>query len=57
MKKLTLESKAFQQILQNLRLENLNLPLPLQNKVIELVNVEVEIAPNLLKGILRYREI
>ena len=48
MKELTLESKEFRRILQNLHLENLTLHPTLQKKVLELVNSGVTITPNVI---------
>ena len=52
MKELTLESKEFRRILQNLHLENLTLHPTLQKKVLELVNTGVTITPHVIKDAL-----
>lgn len=48
---LTVESKVFQQILHNLRLENMSLSAELQEMVVSLVNRNVTITPELIKRI------
>lgn len=53
---LSVESKAFQQILHNLRLENMSLSAELQEVVVSLVNRNVTITPELIKGILQEYE-
>jgi len=48
---LTIESKEFQQVLHNLRLENMSLPADLQEIVINIVNRKEAITPELIKRI------
>ena len=48
---LTVESKEFQQVLHNLRLENMSLSTELQEIVIRLVNRNETITPELIKRI------
>lgn len=57
MKNLTLESKEFNRVLQNLHLEKLDISLTKQQKVIEVVNSKVKITPNLIKDLMREDEI
>lgn len=51
MRLLTVESKEFQQVLHNLRLENMNLSSELQKIVIHLVNSGEKITPVIIKRI------
>lgn len=51
MSKLTLDSKKFQNVLHNLRLENLSLSNELQKKILKIVNDDVKITPEIIKGI------
>lgn len=51
MSMLTLESKKFQDVLYNLRLENLSISTELQLKIIEVVNSGKTITPEIIKGI------
>lgn len=48
---LTIESKEFQQVLHNLRLENMSLSADLQKIVIDLVNYNATITPELIKKV------
>lgn len=48
---LTVESKEFQQVLHNLRLENLSLSSELQKTIVRLVNSKETITPELIKRI------
>ncbi|MBE1556447.1 Zn-dependent hydrolase [Sporosarcina limicola] len=52
MLKLSVESKEFQQILHNLRLENMSLPLELQHKVVEVVQSKQKITSELIQGLI-----
>ncbi|SFL91372.1 Zn-dependent hydrolase [Salibacterium qingdaonense] len=52
MKELTMDSKEFKRIQQNLHLENLTLHPSLQKKVIELINSNVTITQHMIKEIL-----
>ncbi|MBW8349894.1 Zn-dependent hydrolase [Bacillus sp. IITD106] len=54
---LTVESKEFQQVLHNLRLENMSLSTELQKRVIRLVNSDVTITPELIKRIVQHGKI
>lgn len=57
MKNLTLESKGFKKIMQNLHLENMSLSEKGQKKVLELVNSNATITPKFIKDLLRHGEI
>lgn len=57
MEKLTLESKEFKRVMQNLRLENMSLSEKGKKKVLELVNTNTTITPTFIKGLLRHGEI
>jgi len=57
MKELTLESKEFKKVMQNLRLENMSLSEKGQKKVLELVNTNTTITPTFIKDLLKYDEI
>lgn len=48
---LSVKSKEFQQVLHNLHLENMSLPLELQQKIIEIVQSKQEITPDLIRGL------
>lgn len=57
MEKLTLESKRFRKVMQNLRLENMSLSEKGQKKILELVNMNTTITPEFIKDLLKYGEI
>jgi len=57
MKNLTLESKEFNRVIQNLRLEKLDISLTKQKKVVEIVNSKTKITPKLIKDLIREDEI
>jgi len=57
MKKITLESKEFKRVMQNLHLENMSLSEKGQKKVLELVNANTTITPAFIKDLLKYGEI
>ncbi|WP_147545695.1 Zn-dependent hydrolase [Rubeoparvulum massiliense] len=57
MVKLSVGSKEFQQVLHNLRLENMTLTIELQRKVIEVVNRNEIITPKLIQRIVADGEI
>lgn len=57
MKELAVNSAEFERIMLNLQLENMTLPPRLQQKVIELVNANVEITPAIIKKALRYEQV
>ena len=57
MEKLTLESKEFKRVMQNLYLENMSLSEKGQKKVLELVNTNTTITPTFIKDLLKYDEI
>lgn len=57
MEKLTLESKEFKKVMQNLRLENMSLSEKGQKKVLELVNANTIITPTFIKDLLKNGEI
>ncbi|MBS4208513.1 Zn-dependent hydrolase [Bacillus sp. FJAT-50079] len=50
---LSIESKEFKQILHNLHLENMSLPVELHQKIIEIVQNKQEITPELIRGLVR----
>lgn len=57
MKYLTLESKEFNRVLQNLRLEKQDISLTTQKKVLEIVNSKTKITPELIKELIKEEEI
>jgi len=57
MEKLTLESKEFKKVMQNLRLENMSLSEKGQKKVLELVNANTTVTPTFIKDLLKNGEI
>lgn len=57
MEKLTLESKEFKRVMQNLYLENMSLSEKGQKKVLELVNTNTTITPTFIKDLLKHDEI
>ncbi len=57
MKNLTLESKEFNRVLQNLHLENLNLPIDKQKEVLKIVNSKVKVTPSLIKDLMKHGEV
>ncbi|MUV05603.1 Zn-dependent hydrolase [Planococcaceae bacterium Storch 2/2-2] len=54
MKELTLDSKEFKRVLNNLHLENLSLTLDMQEKLLDLLNAKTSITSTLIKDLLRY---
>ena len=57
MKELTLDSKEFKRVLNNLHLENLSLTLDMQEKLLDLLNAKTSITSTLIKDLLRYGKI
>lgn len=57
MEKLTLESKGFRKVMQNLRLENMSFSEKGQKKILELVNMNTTITPEFIKALHRHGEI
>lgn len=57
MKELTLDSKEFKRVLNNLHLENLSLTLDMQEKLLNLLNAKTSITSTLIKDLLRYGKI
>lgn len=51
MSKRSIDSAEFQEILHNLRLENILLPIELQKKIIQIINSERIITPELIKKV------
>lgn len=49
---LTLKSKEFQDVVHNLRLENMNISNELQKKVLEVVKSDLTVTPELIKRII-----
>lgn len=54
MKELTLDSKEFKRVLNNLHLENLSLTLDMQEKLLNLLNAKTSITSTLINDLLRY---
>lgn len=57
MKELTLDSKEFKRVLNNLHLENLSLTLDMQEKLLDLLNEKTSITSTLIKDLLRYGKV
>lgn len=57
MKELTLDSKEFKRVLNNLHLENLSLTLDMQEKLLNLLNAKTSITSTLIKDLLRYGKV
>ncbi|GAB4073752.1 hypothetical protein GCM10028778_12550 [Barrientosiimonas marina] len=57
LKHLTLESKEFKRVMQNLHLENLNLPLEKQKRILKIVNSGAEITPSLIKDLMEHEDV
>ena len=57
MKKIHLNSPEFNRVMKNLQLENLSLSPILQQKVLELVNAQTPLTPNIIKEALKHGQI
>lgn len=57
MKQLTLASKEFKKVMQNLHLENMSLSEKNQRKILELINTNTTITPTFIKDLFRHGEI